>query len=112
MLAKDRAATRRGRTAGRISAQSRDLFAGAAASIMSVAYGLSFAALIFAPPLNTWIAYGIAATFIASAIGAAFVALRSSLPFAIAASRRRNLGRDGNTCCNRRRAAHSHGSAR
>ena len=85
MLAKDRAATRRGRTAGRISAQSRDLFAGAAASIMSVAYGLSFAALIFAPPLNTWIAYGIAATFIASAIGAAFVALRSSLPFAIAA---------------------------
>ncbi len=56
-----------------------------AASVMSVAYGLSFAALIFAPPLNTWLAYGIAATFIASAIGAAFVAVRSSLPFAIAA---------------------------
>jgi hypothetical protein len=27
--------------------------------MMSVAYGLSFAALIFAPPLTPWIAYGI-----------------------------------------------------
>jgi len=52
---------------------------------MSVAYGLSFAALIFAGVLHTWLGYGLAATFIASAIGAAFVALRSSLPFAIAA---------------------------
>ena len=68
-----------------ILARSRDVFAGVAASVMSIAYGLSFAALIFAPPLNTWLAYGLAATFIASAIGAAFVALRSSLPFAIAA---------------------------
>jgi len=41
---------------------------------MSVAYGLSFAALIFAGVLHTWLAYGLAATFIASAIGAAFVA--------------------------------------
>lgn len=66
-------------------ARSRDFFAGLSASIISVAYGLSFAALIFAPPLNTWLAYGIAATFITSAIGASFVAARSSLPFAIAA---------------------------
>ena len=36
---------------------------------------------IFAPP---WIAYGIAATFLTTAISAAFVAARSSLPFAIA----------------------------
>ena len=38
---------------------------------MSVAYGLSFAALIFAPPLTPWIAYGIAATFLTTAISAA-----------------------------------------
>jgi SulP family sulfate permease len=85
MLAKDGAGSERSPAAGHILARSRDLFAGAAASVMSVAYGLSFAALIFAPPLNTWLAYGLAATFIASAIGAAFVAIRSSLPFAIAA---------------------------
>lgn len=70
---------------GLFRAQSKDLFAGIAASIMSVAYGLSFAALIFTPPLHTWLAYGIAATFITSAISASFVAARSSLPFAIAA---------------------------
>ena len=85
MLAKDGAGSERRPAAGHVLARSRDLFAGAAASVMSVAYGLSFAALIFAPPLNTWLAYGLAATFIASAIGAAFVAIRSSLPFAIAA---------------------------
>src|SRR6478752_631174 len=68
----------------RILARSRDVFAGVAASVMTIAYGLSFAVLIFAPPLNTWLAYGLAGTFIASSIAAAIVALRSSLPFAIA----------------------------
>jgi SulP family sulfate permease len=52
---------------------------------MTVAYGLSFAALIFSASLHTWLAYGIAATFITTAIGGSFVAARSSLPFAIAA---------------------------
>lgn len=61
-----------------------DIFAGLVASVITIAYGLSFAALIFAPPLNTWLAYGIAATFITSAVTAAIVAVRSSLPFAIA----------------------------
>ena len=74
----------------RFWATSTDIFAGLATSIMSVAYGLSFAALIFAPPLTPWLAYGIAATFITSAISAAIVAVRSSLPFAIA-------GPDGST---------------
>ena len=60
-----------------------DIFAGLVASVITIAYGLSFAALIFAPPLNTWLAYGIAATFITSAVTAAIVAARSSLPFAI-----------------------------
>jgi sulfate permease, SulP family len=61
-----------------------DIFAGLVASIVTIAYGLSFAALIFAPPLNAWLAYGIAATFVTSAVTAAIVAVRSSLPFAIA----------------------------
>jgi hypothetical protein len=61
-----------------------DIFAELVASVITIAYGLSFAALIFAPPLNTWLAYGIAATFITSAVTAAIVAARSSLPFAIA----------------------------
>ena len=69
---------------GQFAALSRDVFAGLITSTISVAYGLSFAALIFAPPLTPWIAYGIAATFLTTAISAAFVAARSSLPFAIA----------------------------
>jgi sulfate permease, SulP family len=75
---------------GQVAALSRDVFAGLITSTISVAYGLSFAALIFAPPLTPWIAYGIAATFLTTAISAAFVAARSSLPFAIA-------GPDGST---------------
>ena len=50
---------------GQVAALSRDVFAGLITSIVAVAYGLSFAALIFfAPPLTPWIAYGIAATFL------------------------------------------------
>jgi sulfate permease, SulP family len=62
----------------------RDLFAGAVSSVLSVAYGLSFAALIFSGPLTPWLGYGIAATFLSAAVGAAIVAMRSSLPFTIA----------------------------
>ena len=69
---------------GQVAALSRDVFAGLITSIVAVAYGLSFAALIFAPPLTPWIAYGIAATFLTTAISAAIIAARSSLPFAIA----------------------------
>lgn len=69
---------------GRFAPLSRDVFAGLITSTISVAYGLSFAALIFAPPLTPWIAYGIAATFLTTAISAAFIAARGSLPFAIA----------------------------
>jgi hypothetical protein len=35
---------------GFFATASRDVFAGLVTSIMSIAYGLSFAALIFAPP--------------------------------------------------------------
>ena len=38
----------------------QDLFAGLVGSVLSIAYGLSFAALIFSGPLTPWLAYGIA----------------------------------------------------
>ena len=78
------AAANRSPVTRRLAALSTDAFAGLITSTISIAYGLSFAALIFAPPLTPWIAYGIAATFLTTAISAAFVAARSSLPFAIA----------------------------
>lgn len=62
-----------------------DVLGGAAASVLTVTFGLSYALLIFAGPLSPFLAYGIAATFISSAVLAAIVALGSSLPFAIAA---------------------------
>lgn len=67
-----------------LAVSSRDLFSGLIASVLAIAYGLSFAALIFAPPLSTWIAYGLAATFITTAVSGSIVAARSSIPFAIA----------------------------
>jgi SulP family sulfate permease len=62
----------------------RDVFAGAASSVLSTAYCLSYAALIFTGPLTPWLSYGLAATFLSSAVAATVVALRSSIPFAIA----------------------------
>jgi sulfate permease, SulP family len=61
-----------------------DLFAGAICSILSIAYSLSYAALIFAGPLEHQLSYGIAVTFLSAAVAGSVVALRSSLPFAIA----------------------------
>jgi sulfate permease, SulP family len=68
---------------GILANASRDLFAGGVSSVLSIAYGLSFAALIFSGPLAPWLGYGIAATFLTSAVGASIVAMRSSLPFSI-----------------------------
>ncbi|OKO79604.1 sulfate permease [Bradyrhizobium sp. NAS80.1] len=62
-----------------------DVLGGTAASVLTVTFGLSYALLIFAGPLSPYLSYGIAATFISSAVLAAIVALGSSLPFAIAA---------------------------
>ena len=62
----------------------RNVFAGAICSVLSTAYCLSYAALIFAGPLKQWLSYGVAITFLSAAVAAAVVALRSSLPFAIA----------------------------
>ena len=61
-----------------------DVFAGSICSILSVAYCLSYAALIFAGPLKHSLAIGVAVTFLSAAVGGMIVASRSSLPFAIA----------------------------
>ena len=62
-----------------------DVIGGSAASVLTVTFGLSYALLIFAGPLTPYLSYGVAATFIASAVLGAVVALGSSFPFAIAA---------------------------
>jgi sulfate permease, SulP family len=61
-----------------------DVFAGTVCSVLTIAYSLSYAALIFSGPLQHFLSYGIAITFMSAAVGGAVVALRSSLPFAIA----------------------------
>ncbi len=61
-----------------------DVFAGAVCSILSIAYCLSYAALIFTGPLDHLLSYGVAVTFLSAAVGGTVVALRSSLPFAVA----------------------------
>ena len=61
-----------------------DVFAGAICSTLSIAYSLSYAALIFTGPLEHQLSYGVAVTFLSAAVGGAIVALRSSIPFAIA----------------------------
>jgi SulP family sulfate permease len=62
----------------------RDVLGGSAASVLSVTFGLSYALLIFSGPLSQYLSYGVASTFIASAVIATVLALGSSLPFAIA----------------------------
>jgi len=62
-----------------------DILGGSAASVLTITFGLSYSLLIFTGPLAPYLGYGIAATFISSAILAAVVAAGSSFPFAIAA---------------------------
>src|ERR1700687_4515589 len=60
-----------------------DVLGGSAASVLTVTFGLSYALLIFAGPLPPYLSYGVATTFISSAVLTAVLALGSSLPFAI-----------------------------
>ncbi len=62
-----------------------DVLGGTAASFLTITFGLSYSLLIFAGPLTPYLSYGIAATFIASAVLAAVLAFGSSLPFAVGA---------------------------
>jgi sulfate permease, SulP family len=61
-----------------------DILGGGAASVLNITFGLSYALLIFAGPLTPYLSYGVAATFISSAVLATVIALGSSLPFAVA----------------------------
>ena len=45
-----------------------DVVGGGAASVLTVTFGLSYALLIFTGPLSSYLSYGIAATFISSAV--------------------------------------------
>ena len=67
-----------------IRASLRDAFAGGVSSILSIAYCLSYAALIFSGPLAAFLSYGVAVAFLSATVGAAIVAWRSSFPFTIA----------------------------
>ena len=62
-----------------------DVLGGTAASFLTITFGLSYSLLIFTGPLAPYLSYGLAATFIASAILGAVLALGSSVPFAIGA---------------------------
>ena len=68
----------------KLHARLTDVFAGAICSVLSVAYSLSYAALIFTGPLQHLLSYGIAVTFLSAVIGGTIVALRSSLYYAVA----------------------------
>jgi SulP family sulfate permease len=61
----------------------KNILGGSAASVLTVTFGLSYALLIFAGPLAPYLSYGVAATFISSAILAGVIAAGSSLPFAV-----------------------------
>src|ERR1700687_3554137 len=61
-----------------------NVLGGSAASVLTVTFGLSYSLLIFAGPLTPYLSYGVALTFISSAVLATIIALGSSLPFAIA----------------------------
>jgi SulP family sulfate permease len=67
-----------------VRARLQDLSAGATCSILSIAYSLSYATLVFSGPLSPWLGYGVAVTFLSTAIAALVIGLRSSLPFAVA----------------------------
>src|SRR5262245_59224334 len=78
------AARDRSQTGKALSSWLCDVFAGSICGVLSIAFGLSYAVLIFSGPLTPWLNYGVAATFVSTAIAAFVVALRGSLPFAIA----------------------------
>jgi sulfate permease, SulP family len=67
----------------KLSRAIHDVLGGGAASVLTITFGLSYALLIFAGPLAPYLSYGVAVTFISSAILATVIALGSSIPFAI-----------------------------
>ena len=92
-----------------------NVFAGAICSVLSIAYCLSYAALIFTGPISHLLAYGVAATFLSAAIGGAIVAWGSSLSVRGRRTRQLNFGRHrgngGDRCASHRRTGR-HGPSR
>jgi SulP family sulfate permease len=68
----------------KLRAAINDVLGGGAASVLTITFGLSYSLLIFTGPLAPFLSYGVAATFISSAVLAAVIALGSSLRFAVA----------------------------
>ena len=63
-MALDSTAANGSLTGGSFAALLRNLIAGAVCAVVSLAFSLSYAALIFSGPLTPYLAYGIAATFV------------------------------------------------
>ena len=61
-----------------------DVIGGTVASVLTITSSLSYLLLIFAGPLAPYLSYGVAVTFISSAVICTVIALGSSLPFAVA----------------------------
>jgi SulP family sulfate permease len=62
-----------------------DVLGGTAASVLTATFGLSYSLLIFSGSLAPFISFGVATTFVTSAIVGFVLAWRSSFPFAIGA---------------------------
>lgn len=62
---------------GQFRASLTDVFAGTICSILSIAYCLSYAALIFSGPLQHLLSYGVAISFLSAAVAGTIVASRS-----------------------------------
>jgi sulfate permease, SulP family len=80
----DHVAAPRPATGTPLIAGTHDVCAAAVCSALTIAFCLSFAALIFSGPLAPRLSYGITVTFLSAAVSGFVVALRSSLPFALA----------------------------
>jgi SulP family sulfate permease len=84
-MAMDGAVTERPVAATTLATTTEELFASTISSALTIAFCLSYAALIFAGPLTPWLGYGISLSFLCAAISGFLVSWRSSLPFALAA---------------------------
>jgi len=60
-----------------------DALSGLICGIITILYGISYAALIFSGPLAPGLSFGLAATFLTTAVAALIVSMRSSIPFMI-----------------------------
>lgn len=84
-MAMESIVTERPLASASFNAAVEELFAGTVSSTLTIAFCLSYAALIFSGLLTPWLAYGMALSFLSAAVCGLVVSWRSSLPFALAA---------------------------